>query len=107
MSRNFQKSVGKSTPLFRKYFTRESIVNPGPHKYFNREIDAPFLFSSYKNRHRMEFPEDIRRIISEFSRPYFKEYKRALRVHKLTEWPNLKAALTNEVLAALLHYQLT
>lgn len=59
----------------------------------------------------MEFPEDIRGIISAFSRPYFKEfreYNRALRVHKLTDWPNLKAALmTNaeEVLGALLNYE--
>jgi hypothetical protein len=59
----------------------------------------------------MEFPEDIRRIIYEFSRPYFKqfrEYKRALRVHKLTSWPSLKKALmTNaeEVLGALTKYE--
>jgi hypothetical protein len=62
--------------------------------------------------HRMEFPEDIRLIIYEFSRPYFKqfrEYKRALRVHNLTSWPSLKNALmTNpdKVLHALLDYQL-
>ena len=60
----------------------------------------------------MELPEDIRLIISAFARPYFKEfreYNRALRVHRLTSWPSLKAALmTNaeEVKAALLHYQL-
>ena len=27
MSRNFQKPVGKSTPIFHKYFTGESMVN--------------------------------------------------------------------------------
>lgn len=59
----------------------------------------------------MEFPEDIRLIISAFSRPYFKhfrEYKRALRVHNLTSWPKLKAALmTNPdmVLNALAKYE--
>ena len=60
----------------------------------------------------MEFPEDIRLIIWAFSRPYFKhfrEYNRALRVHRLTSWPSLKTALmTNPevVLHALLDYQL-
>jgi len=58
----------------------------------------------------MEFPEDVRLIISGFSKPYFKyfrEYKQALRTHYIVHWPNLKYALmTNPepVLAALLNY---
>ena len=59
----------------------------------------------------MEFPEDIRLIISQFSRPHFKlfrEYNRALRVHHLSAWPSLKHALmTNpdKVLDALQKYE--
>ena len=61
----------------------------------------------------MEFPEDIRGIISAFSKPHFihfREYNRALRVHHLSSWPALKHALmTNpeKVLISLLQYQLT
>jgi hypothetical protein len=59
----------------------------------------------------MEFPEDIRLIISGFSKPrfkYFSEYNRALRVHYIAHWPNLKFALmTNPepVLEALFNYE--
>ncbi len=59
----------------------------------------------------MEFPEDIRLIISGFSKPhfkYFREYNQALRTHYIAHWPNLKYALmTNPepVLAALLNYE--
>ena len=61
----------------------------------------------------MELPDDIRGIISAFSKPHFihfREYNRALRVHHLSSWPSLKHALmTNpdKVLDALLQYQLT
>ena len=59
----------------------------------------------------MEFPEDIRLIISAFSKPrfiHFREYNRALRVHHLSSWPALKHALmTNpdKVLISLEKYE--
>ena len=59
----------------------------------------------------MAFPDDILRIISDFSKPYFKyfrEYNRALRLHGFMQWPQLKhALLTNAplVLLALNRYE--
>ena len=59
----------------------------------------------------MELPDDIRGIISAFSKPHFihfREYNRALRVHHLSSWPSLKHALmTNpdKVLDALEKYE--
>ena len=49
MSRNFQKSVGKFTPVSHKFFTRESrlIHRRITHKFFNTEIDS-FLFPSFQ-----------------------------------------------------------
>ena len=44
----------------------------------------------------MEFPEDVLRIIRDFSRPcfkYFKEYNRALRLYSYQDWPKLKRGL--------------
>jgi hypothetical protein len=44
----------------------------------------------------MIFPDDILRIIREFSLPYFKyfrEYNRALCLHRRRHWPELKRGL--------------
>ena len=48
----------------------------------------------------MEFPEEIVRIIRDFSMPLFrysKEYKDFLREIGKTEWPELKAKLSDEM----------
>jgi hypothetical protein len=59
----------------------------------------------------MEFPPEILDLIRQFSRPYFvhfREYNRALRVHRKLHWPELKhALLTNNdgILDALFQFQ--
>ena len=52
----------------------------------------------------MELPEDILRLIREFSRPcfrFFKQYKRALYIHHRNQWPLLKLALLRNPLSVL------
>jgi hypothetical protein len=55
----------------------------------------------------MELPDDVLRIIRDFSRPvfrYFREYNDSIRILGIKEWPQLKENLTDEVLQALLSY---
>lgn len=43
----------------------------------------------------MELPEEIVRIIREYSRPHFREYHEAVRILRAKQWPTLKHAFND------------
>lgn len=59
----------------------------------------------------MEFPDEILRIIKEYSQPrfkYFREYKRLMRISGIVRWPLLKKGLLekgDKILSYVLAYE--
>lgn len=65
------------------------------------------MLSSQMLSSQMVLPDDVLTIISAYSKPvfrYFREYKRALKLNYLDEWPTLKEKLNEEMVPVLLAY---